>query len=423
MPYIKTVYAREVLDSRGNPTVEAEVYMECGACGSAIVPSGASKGIYEALELRDQSGNRYLGQGVLKAVENVNTVIKSALIGQCIYNQAAIDRIMIDLDGTDNKSNLGANALLAVSLACAKAAANCLSQPLYRYLGGVGALSLPVPMMNIMNGGAHANNPLSFQEFMIVPSGAASFAEGVRMGSEVFHTLKRILNLESLSTAVGDEGGFAPDLRSNEKALSLIITAIEEAGYQPGKDIFLALDVAASEVWINGRYQIAAREATDMATEELLDYYTYLCEQYPIISIEDGLDQDDWEGWCELTKRLGSKSLLVGDDFFATNPQRIRMGIEKQAANAVLIKPNQIGTLTETLKAIETAKCAGYQTIISHRSGDSEDSTIADLAVAVNSGYIKTGSLSRAARIAKYNRLLRIADELGKEGHYGSIGR
>lgn len=419
MPYIKNIYAREVLDSRGNPTVEVEVYTQCGACGSAIVPSGASTGIYEALELRDDQPRRYMGKGVLKAVENVNTIIQKKLTGMCVYDQVGIDKAMITLDGTENKSVLGANAILGVSMACAKAAAACLSQPLYRYLGGFFAKTLPVPMMNILNGGAHSNNGLSFQEFMIMPTGAPDIREAVRMGSEVFHHLKKLLNSEGYSTAVGDEGGFAPDFSSNEKALQFIVRAIEEAGYQPGRDISLALDVAASELWLNGKYQISDKEALEMSTKELIEYYEYLCEKYPIRSIEDGLDQDDWDGWEEMTRRLGSKISLVGDDFFVTNSKRLHMGIQKNAANAILIKVNQIGTLTETFDAIEMAKCAGYDTVISHRSGESEDTTIADIAVAVNAGRIKTGSLSRADRTAKYNRLLRIYDELGDRADYG----
>lgn len=421
MPYIKNIYAREVLDSRGNPTVEVEVYTQCGACGSAIVPSGASTGIYEALELRDNQPKRYMGKGVQKAVENVNSVIQKKLTGMCIYDQIGIDNAMIALDGTENKSVLGANAILGVSMACAKAAAACLSQPLYRYLGGFFARTLPVPMMNILNGGAHSNNGLSFQEFMIMPTGAPDIREAIRMGSEVFHQLKSLLNAEGFSTAVGDEGGFAPDFSSNEKALQFIVRAIEEAGYVPGKDISLALDVAASELWLNGKYQISGKEALEMNTGELIEYYEYLCEKYPIKSIEDGLDQDDWDGWVTMTERLGSKISLVGDDFFVTNSKRLSMGIQKNAANAILIKVNQIGTLTETFDAIEMAKCAGYDTVISHRSGESEDTTIADIAVAVNAGRIKTGSLSRADRTAKYNRLLRICDELGTGAAYGRM--
>lgn len=419
MPYIKNIYAREVLDSRGNPTVEVEVYTQCGACGSAIVPSGASTGIYEALELRDDQPRRYMGKGVLKAVENVNTIIQKKLTGMCVYDQVGVDHAMIALDGTENKSVLGANAILGVSMACAKAAAACLSQPLYRYLGGFFAKTLPVPMMNILNGGAHSNNGLSFQEFMIMPTGAPDIREAVRMGSEVFHHLKKLLGSEGYSTAVGDEGGFAPDFSSNERALQFIVRAIEEAGYQPGRDISLALDVAASELWLNGKYQICDKEALEMSTKELIEYYEYLCEKFPIKSIEDGLDQDDWEGWEEMTRRLGNQISLVGDDFFVTNSKRLHMGIQKNTANAILIKVNQIGTLTETFDAIEMAKCAGYDTVISHRSGESEDTTIADIAVAVNAGRIKTGSLSRADRTAKYNRLLRIYDELGDRADYG----
>lgn len=422
MPKIKKVYAREVLDSRGNPTVEVEVYTKSGIMGSAIVPSGASTGIYEALELRDQREKRYLGRGVLKAVENVNTILKNALEGENVFNQVKIDEAMISLDGTNNKGNIGANAILGVSMACARAAANYLNIPLYRYLGGFSAVTLPVPMMNILNGGAHADNNIDFQEFMIMPTGAKSYPEGLRMGAEVFHHLKMVLKKMGLNTAVGDEGGFAPNLSSNEEGITTIIKAVEEAGYIPGKDIKLAMDVAASEFFINGKYELAGENNKSFTSNELVDYYEELCEKYPIVSIEDGLDQDDWEGWAYLTEKLGKKVQLVGDDFFVTNTSRLKMGIDKKVANSILIKVNQIGTLTETFRAIEMAKNAGYTSVISHRSGESEDTIIADIAVATNAGQIKTGSLSRSDRVAKYNRLLRISDELGENGKYGVAG-
>ena len=419
MPYIKNIFAREVIDSSGYPTVDVEVYTQCGACGSAIVPSGASTGIYEALELRDMQERRFMGRGVLKAVEHVNTVIQKRLAGMCIFDQTGIDRAMLSLDGTQNKGNLGANAILGVSMACARAAASCLSQLLYRYLGGCFAHVLPVPMMNLMNGGPGSNHGPSFQEFMIVPAGAPDFKEAVRMGCEIFHQLKAILNMDGYSTAVGNEGGFSPDISSNEKAICYIVKAISEAGYQPGKDVTLALDAAASELWVNGKYRLADKENMEMSSEELIEYYEYLCDKFPIRSIEDGLDQDDWDGWCSLTQRLGSKISLVGDDFFVTNPSRLKMGANKKAANGILIKMNQIGTLTETLNTVETAKRCGYDVIISHRSGESEDTMIADLCVAVNAGKIKTGSLCRAERTAKYNRLIKIHDELGTAADYG----
>ena len=409
MPFIKEIKAYEVLDSRGNPTVEAHVTTISGYKGKALVPSGASTGIYEALELRDNDKSRYHGKGVLKAVENVNTHINKALHYMNVLNQRQIDETMISLDGTENKSILGANAILAVSMAVAKAGAAYTGLPLYRYLGGIVGHKLPIPMMNILNGGAHSNNNLSFQEFMIVPTGAPNIKEAIRMGAEVFHTLKEIINKDGFSTAVGDEGGFAPDLENNEEALQYITKAIIEAGYIPSKDIHLALDVAASEFYFDGRYRLSKNN--DLNSTEMIQYYDNLCRQYPIISIEDGLDQDDWTGWQEMTEKLGNQIKLVGDDLFVTNSKRLKLGIQSQAGNAILIKLNQIGTITETLDTINLAKQSGYETIISHRSGESEDTTIVDLAVAVNAGYIKTGSLSRSERIAKYNRLLHIFDE------------
>ena len=412
MPEIRKIYAREVLDSRGNPTVEVEVRTSSGAFGRAIVPSGASTGIYEALELRDGSEKRYCGKGVLRAVNNVNTIIQRELLGRSVLNQVDIDETMIHLDGTNNKSNLGANAILGVSMACAKAAAHYLHMPLYRYLGGFNAVMLPMPMMNILNGGAHADNNIDFQEFMIVPFGAKTFPEALRMGCEVFHKLKDVLKENGCYTGMGDEGGFAPDLKSNEEAFELIFEAVERAGMRPDSDIKIAIDAAASEFYVNGQYELSGEKKV-LNSEELIEYYEELCEKYPVYSIEDGLDQDDWEGWQKMTQRLGNKTFLIGDDFFVTQSERLRMGIARGAANGILVKVNQVGTLTETFRAIEMAKRAGYKTIISHRSGESEDTTIADIAVAVNAGHIKTGSLARSERTAKYNRLLRICDDLG----------
>lgn len=417
MSEIKNIYAREVLDSRGNPTVEVEVTAEGGAFGRAIVPSGASTGIYEALELRDKNDRRYLGKGVLEAVRHVNTAIKDELLGRCVLNQVEIDEAMIALDGTNNKSRLGANAILGVSMACAKAAAHFLHLPLYRYLGGFNAVKLPLPMMNILNGGAHAGNSIDFQEFMIVPYGADDFKESLRMGSEVFHRLGEVLKKNGYSTGIGDEGGYAPDLRTNEEAFHLIIEAIERAGLKPESDIKIAIDAAASEFYKDGKYELSG-EKKIYTSEEMIAYYEELCDKYPIYSIEDGLDQDDWDGWQSLTKCLGGRTYLIGDDFFVTQTERLRMGIAKHAANGILIKVNQVGTLTETFRAIETAKLSGYKTIISHRSGESEDTTIADIAVAVNAGHIKTGSMSRGERTAKYNRLIRIAEELGQSASF-----
>lgn len=421
MSKITNVYAREVLDSRGNPTVEVEVTTEFGGFGRAIVPSGASTGIYEAVELRDKDEKRYNGLGVSKAVENVNTKIKAEVIGMEVTDQRDIDHTMIDLDGTDNKGNLGANAILGVSLAVARAAADELQMPLYRYLGGSNGYLLPTPMMNIINGGEHADNNVDFQEFMIMPVKATSFKEAIRMGAEVFHSLKKVLKGKGLNTAVGDEGGFAPNLSSNEEAIQVILEAIKNAGYTPGEDFKLAMDVASSEFYKDGKYVLAGENNKSFTSKELVDFYQELTSKYPIISIEDGLDQDDIEGWDYLTKQLGDKVQLVGDDFFVTNTKRLQMGIEKSLANSILIKVNQIGTLTETMEAIEMAKQAGYTAVISHRSGETEDTTIADLAVALNAGQIKTGSASRTDRIAKYNQLLRIEDELGKAASYAGM--
>ncbi|MBT4552309.1 phosphopyruvate hydratase [bacterium] len=411
------VHARQILDSRGNPTVEVEVLTDSGAFGQAIVPSGASTGSREALELRDKDKNIYMGKGVLKAVKNVNEIIAEELLGIDVCDQKLIDAIMIKLDGTANKEKLGANAILGVSMAVARAAANFLGLSLYRYLGGVYAHTLPVPMMNILNGGEHADNNVDIQEFMIMPVGAKNFEEALRMGAEIFHNLKKVLKSKGLNTAVGDEGGFAPDLNSNEEAVEIILEAIKEAGYKAGEDIYLALDVAASELYKDGKYFLKG-ENLEKTSSEMVDYFEYLCEKYPIISIEDGLDESDWDGWKELTERLGDKIQIVGDDLFVTNTKILQEGIEKRIANSILIKVNQIGTITETLAAIEMAKKAGYTAVISHRSGESEDTFIADLVIATNSGQIKTGSLSRTDRIAKYNQLLRIAEELGETQEY-----
>ena len=408
--------AREVLDSRGFPTVEAEVELEGGARGRAMVPSGASTGTHEALELRD-GGKRYLGKGVRRAVENVNERIAPELVGMDALDQEGVDRAMLELDGTPNKANLGANAVLAVSLAVARAAAEALGLPLYRYLGGVQGVTLPVPLMNVINGGKHADNRVDFQEFMLVPAGAGSFAEALRIGAEVFHTLKAVLKEKGYSTNVGDEGGFAPDLRSNEEAVELLLLAIERAGYTPGQEVSLALDPATSELYRDGKYHLEG-EGKVLSSEEMVAFWEAWVEKYPIRSIEDGLAEDDWEGWRLLTERLGGKVQLVGDDLFVTNPERLRAGIERGVANAILVKVNQIGTLSETLEAIRLAQRSGYRAVISHRSGETEDSFIADLAVAVNAGQIKTGSLSRSDRLAKYNQLLRIEEELGRAARF-----
>jgi len=412
MTLIADIRGREVLDSRGNPTVEVDVLLESGAMGQAIVPSGASTGAHEAVELRDGDKNRYLGKGVLQAVKNVNETIADAVVGLDATCQIEVDQAMIALDGTPNKGKLGANAILGVSLACARAAADALGLPLYQYIGGVFARELPLPMMNILNGGEHADNNVDIQEFMVMPAGAKSFAEALRMGAETFHSLKKVLSAKGLNTAVGDEGGFAPNLASNEEAIRVILEAIEKAGYEPGKDICLALDVAATELFTNGKYELKG-EGKVLTASEMVDYYADLAGKYPILSIEDGLSEDDWDGWTLLTQKLGQKIQLVGDDLFVTNTQRLEKGIRENITNSILIKVNQIGTLTETLAAIEMAKRAGYTSVISHRSGETEDSTIADLVVATNAGQIKTGSASRTDRIAKYNQLLRIEEELG----------
>ena len=422
MPYITDVYAREVLDSRGNPTVEVEVYTESGAFGRAIVPSGASTGEHEAVELRDGDKGRYLGKGVSKAVENVNDIIAPELIGFDVTSQILIDRTMIELDGTANKDKLGANAILGVSMACAKAAADFYGIPLYQYFGGFNAHQLPTPMMNILNGGAHADWCIDIQEIMIMPVGAPTFKEAIRMGAEVFHNLKTVLKGMGLNTAVGDEGGYAPKLPSNEAAFQAVLVAIEKAGYVAGKDIMLAMDVASSEFYNaeTQKYDLKS-EGKSLTAEEMIAFYTDLCNKYPIISIEDGLDQNDWAGWKKLTEALGDRVQLVGDDLFVTNPVRLADGIAQGIANAILIKVNQIGTLTETFEAIEMAKRAGYTAVVSHRSGETEDTTIADIAVALNAGQIKTGSASRTDRIAKYNQLLRIEDELDTAAYYAGI--
>ncbi len=417
MSSIVDIVAREILDSRGNPTVEADVLLESGVMGRAAVPSGASTGSREALELRDGDTSRYGGKGVLKAVEHINTEISEVILGLDAQEQSFIDRTLIDLDGTDNKGRLGANAMLAVSMAVAKAAAEESGLPLYRYLGGAGGMQMPVPMMNVINGGAHANNSLDMQEFMIVPVGATSFREALRCGAEVFQVLKKMLDGRKLSTTVGDEGGFAPSLPSNEAAIQLVLEAIDKAGYQPGADVVLALDCASSEFHKNGKYVLDS-EGLSLSSEGFVDYLANLADKYPIISIEDGMSESDWEGWRALTDRLGRKMQLVGDDLFVTNTRILREGIQLGVANSILIKVNQIGTLTETLAAIEMAKRAGYTAVISHRSGETEDTIIADIAVGTNALQIKTGSLSRADRTAKYNQLLRIEEELGETASY-----
>jgi len=417
MTEIVEVKAREVIDSRGNPTVEVDVHLACGAMGRAAVPSGASTGTREALELRDKRSKRYGGKGVLTAVGNVMTRIAPQVLGLDAADQCALDQRMIDLDGTPTKAKLGANAILGVSMAAARAAADAYGLPLYRYLGGLSARTLPIPMMNIINGGAHAANTLDFQEFMIIPFGAATFAHAVQMGAETFHCLKTILKKKGLNTAVGDEGGFAPDLRSNEAAIGLIMDAIKAAGYRPGKDLGIGMDVAASEFYQDGHYVLKS-EKKRLSTGQMIGLLEGLVERYPIISIEDGLAEGDWKGWKTLTDRLGGSVQVVGDDIFVTNPAIFRKGIEQGIGNSILIKLNQIGTVSETLEAIELAKNAGYTTVISHRSGETEDSFIADLAVGVNSGQIKTGSMSRSDRIAKYNQLIRIEEELGEAGRY-----
>ena len=416
---IQSVVAREILDSRGNPTVEVDVRLSGGAMGRAAVPSGASTGVHEALELRDKAENRYLGKGVTKAVHNANAAIARTVVGMDARDQIAVDRAMIELDGTPNKGKLGANAILGVSLACAKAAAAASGLPLYRYLGGAGACVLPVPMMNILNGGSHADNNVDLQEFMIMPFGAPSFREGLRMGAEVFHSLKAVLKKMGLSTAVGDEGGFAPNLKSNQQAIEVILDAIEKAGYTHGTDVYLALDPAASEFYKNKRYVLEAEKSPKKTADEMVEFYAQWVRDYPIRSIEDGMAEDDWAGWKKLTDAVGDKIQLVGDDLFVTNTTRLSRGIRQGVANSILIKVNQIGTLTETFEAIEMARRSGYTAVISHRSGETEDTTIADIAVATGVGQIKTGSLCRTDRVAKYNQLLRIEEQLGSTAKYG----
>ena len=418
MSIITQVTAREILDSRGNPTVEAEIVLESGFSGRASVPSGASTGTHEALELRDNDPRRFLGRGVQKAVQNAVRRIGRNLLGFDVLDQKGIDSAMLQWDGTPNKNRLGANALLGVSLACAKAGANELDIPLYRYIGGISASVLPLPLMNILNGGAHADNNLDLQEFMILPVGARSFKEGLRMGVEVFHNLKSLLKSKGYNTSVGDEGGFAPNLSSNEEAFALLVEAIRKAGYRPGKDVGLGIDAAATEFYGKGSYFLKAEKKPKKTSAEMIDYYEGLIKKYPILSIEDGLSEDDWKGWREMTLRLGRTVQLVGDDLFVTNPARLSRGIQEGVANAILIKPNQIGTLTETLEVIELAKRAGYRTVISHRSGETEDTTIADIAVGTNAGQIKTGAPSRTDRVAKYNQLLRIEEGLGSWAIY-----
>ncbi len=421
MTAIVEIVAREILDSRGNPTVEADVLLESGIMGRAAVPSGASTGSREAIELRDGDMGRYLGKGVQRAVENVNTEICEAIIGLDVAEQAHLDRVLVDLDGTENKSRLGANAMLAVSLACAKAAAEECGLSLYRYLGGSGPKKMPVPMMNVINGGAHANNSLDMQEFMIIPAGMPSFREALRCGAEIFQTLKKMIDKQGMPTTVGDEGGFAPNLATNEAALQLAIKAIEEAGYTAGSDVLIGIDCAASEYFKDGKYRFEG-EHLSYTPQQMVDLLATWCDKYPIVSIEDGMAEGDWDGWELLTKRLGKNVQLVGDDIFVTNTRILAEGIKRGVANSILIKINQIGTLSETFEAVEMAKCAGYTSVISHRSGETEDTTIADIAVATNAGQIKTGSLSRSDRTAKYNQLLRIEEELGDAGTYAGRG-
>lgn len=420
MPFISNITARQILDSRGNPTVEVDVITDAGFFGRAAVPSGASTGSHEALELRDGEKNYYAGKGVQKAVNNVNTVIKQELSGAYIFDQGGIDKKMIALDGTDNKEHLGANAMLGVSLAAAKAAAEECRLPLYKYIGGVNANTLPIPMMNILNGGSHADNGLDFQEFMIMPTGAATFSEGLRMGVEVFHVLKKVLKEKNYSTNVGDEGGFAPNIKSNEEAIKLVLKAVESAGYKPGKDIFIAIDAASSEFYDakSKKYILKKSTGDKLSSSEMVSYWADWAKKYPIASIEDGLAEDDWDGWKQLTEKLGKKVQLVGDDLFVTNVDRLQQGIDGGMANSILVKVNQIGTLTETINAVSLAYKNSYTAVMSHRSGETEDNTIADLAVALNTGQIKTGSASRSDRVAKYNQLLRIEEQLGEAGNY-----
>ncbi|GAB3427761.1 phosphopyruvate hydratase [Niabella aquatica] len=420
MSYISEVFARQILDSRGNPTVEVDVITDEGVLGRAAVPSGASTGIHEAVELRDGDKKKYLGKGTLKAVKNVNTIIAPALLGYDVADQTGIDQLMIQLDATDNKGKLGANALLAVSMAAAKAAAEEAGLPLYRYIGGTNAKTLPIPMMNILNGGAHADNKIDFQEFMIQPVGASTFSEGLRWGVEIFHALKTVLKKKGFSTNVGDEGGFAPNIQSNEEAIETVLEAITAAGYKPGAQITIAMDAANSELWDNKKkkYVFHKSSGKQMSSDELVKYWESWVKQYPIVSIEDGMAEDDWKGWAALTQAIGSKCQLVGDDLFVTNVERLQQGIDKNIANALLVKVNQIGTITETINAVTLAQHNGYNTIMSHRSGETEDTTIADLAVALNCGQIKTGSASRTDRIAKYNQLIRIEEQLGDSAVY-----
>ncbi|WP_161890019.1 phosphopyruvate hydratase [Pontibacter russatus] len=420
MSLITDIKARQIFDSRGNPTVEVDVMTEYGALGRAAVPSGASTGVHEAVELRDNDKSKYMGKGVLQAVQNVNEKIAEELVGFQVYDQNLLDKIMIELDGSDNKGNLGANAILGVSLAIARAAAQELNMPLYRYVGGVNANTLPVPMMNILNGGSHADNAIDFQEFMIMPVGAESFSEALRMGSEVFHHLKNVLKKKGLSTNVGDEGGFAPNIASNVEAIEVVLQAIETAGYKPGDDMMIAMDAASSEFYdaASGKYHFKKSTGDKLTSSEMVSYWSEWVNKYPILSIEDGMAEDDWKGWKELTERIGSKTQLVGDDLFVTNVERLQQGIDQGVANSILIKVNQIGTLTETIDAINLGRRHGYKSVMSHRSGETEDNTIADLAVALNTGQIKTGSASRSDRMAKYNQLLRIEEELGEVAYF-----
>jgi enolase len=418
MSYIAEIFARQILDSRGNPTVEVDVITDEGAMGRAAVPSGASTGVHEAVELRDEDKSKYLGKGVLKAVANVNDAIAPELVGYDVADQTGIDQLMIELDGTENKSKLGANAMLAVSMAVAKAAAEEATLPLFRYIGGTNAKTLPVPMMNILNGGAHADNKIDFQEFMVMPIGAASFSEGLRWGVEIFHALKTVLKKKGYSTNVGDEGGFAPNIGSNEEAIETVLTAIEAAGYKAGSEVFIAMDAANSELYKNGKYTFHKSDGKTLSSDELVKFWENWVRQYPIASIEDGMAEDDWDGWKALTEAVGTKCQLVGDDLFVTNVTRLQQGIDKSIANGLLVKVNQIGTITETINAVTMAQHNGYNTIMSHRSGETEDNTIADLAVALNCGQIKTGSASRSDRMAKYNQLIRIEELLGVSAYY-----
>ena len=421
MSTIQSVHARQILDSRGNPTVEVDVRTENGFLGRAAVPSGASTGKHEAVELRDDDATTYVGKGVLKAVENVNEIIYPELIGISVYEQNLIDKIMLELDGTHNKAKLGANAILGVSLAVAKAAAQEAGMSLFRYVGGTNANTLPVPMMNILNGGSHADNSIDFQEFMVMPAKADSFSHSLRMGVEVFHALKKVLKSKGYSTNVGDEGGFAPNIKSNEEAIEIVIQSIEKAGYKPGEEIFIAMDAASSEFYENGVYHFKKSDGRKLSSAEMAGYWQEWVGKYPIISIEDGMDEDDWDGWKALTEKIGSKCQLVGDDLFVTNVTRLQQGIDQGIANSILIKVNQIGSLTETINAVNLAKRNSYKSVMSHRSGETEDSTIADLAVALNTGQIKTGSASRSDRMAKYNQLLRIEEELGETAYFPGL--